>query len=319
MAYTLTFEQPVVLWLLFSLPLLVFTHLYFMHHAKRKAIRFANFQTLERVTGKRILTKNVLLLVARCFVVTCLVLSAAGPTLWHETRENSSDVVLLIDSSASMSTSDMNGPRIDAAKSAAHTFLQQMHTVATLSVVQFSGLAEVVASPTRDKAAIQNAIDSIQVHNIGGTDIAGAVVTASNLLVDSPRGRVIILITDGVASVSLYDENPVEKAIRYAQDKHVVIHTIGVGTHTSDGFIPTVTNAAAQLDEKNLQTIAQSTGGLYAWAQDDAQLRAAYGAIVSDGSTGFTGLSLHYGLLFLALLALFVEWGLINTRYRLLP
>ena len=43
-----------MLWFLFCIPLLIFSHIYFLHHAKRKAIAFGNFHTIERVTGKKV-------------------------------------------------------------------------------------------------------------------------------------------------------------------------------------------------------------------------------------------------------------------------
>jgi Ca-activated chloride channel homolog len=319
MVLEITFEQPFALWFLFSLPLLVFTHLYFLRHAKKQAIQFGNFQTLERVTGKKLLTKNVALLVLRCLIVLCLVLAAAETTWWKATDKGVYDMVILLDASASMAASDMNGPRIDAAKEAAKTFVEESEGASHIAVVQFSGLPEVLIAPTADKNSVVSAIDAAKIKTVGGTDVSGAIVTGASLLSNSKHGRVILLITDGVSSVSLYDENPLPQAILYAQRQEVIIHTIGMGTQANAAFLPNMNNKAKTFDEQNLQEIANATGGTYAWATNPTQLETAYETVLAEGSTAVVPLKLSFAFLFIALLLVFTEWGLMNTRYRLLP
>lgn len=317
----LTFDNPAMLWFLFSIPLLIFAHLYFLHHAKRKAILFGNFHTLERVTGKRLLTKNLLPLFIRLLTVTFLILAAAGTTLWQETQESTNTVVLVVDTSASMTAEDMNGTRLDAAKAAAVTFIDEAEKVTHVGLVQFSGLAQVALTPTMDREAAKAAVQEARIQTLGGTDIAGAITTGVNVLSSARNGRVMILITDGVSSFSLYEENPIPKATLYARDNNVIIHAIGVGTQTggATAYIPSLQAQAASFDQQNLEQIANATGGRYAWARNPEQLAQAYVDILREGSTAIIPLRLSYGFLFVALLLLFVEWGLANTRYRLLP
>ncbi len=310
-----------MLWFLFTLPLLVFAHLYFMHHARKQAIRFGNFHTIERITGKRLLTKNIMMLLMRCFIIVFLVSAAAGTTIWREARQNSYDVVLVIDTSASMLASDMGGTRLEAAKEAATHFVNGLDSQTKVGVVQFSGLAEVITPPVLERSKVLDAIKAVEIKTIGGTDIAGAIVTGANLLATSEKGKVIVLMTDGVASVSLYESNPIPSAIGYAQNHGVVIHTIGVGTQ--DGglgdLIPGLQAQASLYDEQNLQTIANATGGSFAWARSPVQLDEAYQQVRSNGNTGIVPIKLAFGCVFAALLLLFLEWGLQNTRFRILP
>jgi Ca-activated chloride channel homolog len=310
-----------MLWFLFSIPLLIFTHIYFLHHARRKAIRFGNFHTIERVTGKRLLTKNIFLLFIRLLTLTFLILAAAGVTLWQETRESTNTVVLVIDTSASMTTADMNGTRLEAAKTAAMQFIESTEQTTNIGVVQFSGLAQVVLTPTSSRDAAKAAVADIKIQTLGGTDIAGAITTGTNVLSTAQNGRVMILLTDGVSSFSLYEENPIPKSTLYARDHQVIIHTIGVGTQTNGAaaFIPALQEQAVSFDQQNLQQIANATGGTYSWAHSPEQLIEAYDGIIAEGSTAIIPLKLSYGFLFVALMLLFIEWGLANTRYRLLP
>lgn len=321
MVTQITFEHPGMLWFLFSIPLLVFTHLYFMHHAKRQAIRFGNFETIQRITGKHLLTRNATMLILRILTLVCLVMGAAGTTVWRETRTAGNDVILLIDASASMAATDMGGTRIDAAKNSAIAFVERLDRQAAVGVVQFAGLAEVVVAPTIERAEVTSALESIEIKTVGGTDLAGAITVASSLLSASERGKSVILLTDGVASVSLYDSNPIPRAIDYAVKRGVMIHTIGVGTKEAGiaQYIPGLQAQVQTFDEQNLQAIANATGGTYSWASNQAQLAEAYERALAEGNTAIKPLQTAFAFIFAALLLLFIEWGLANTRFRILP
>jgi Ca-activated chloride channel family protein len=314
-----TVDHPLALWLLFALPLLLFTHLYFMHHARRKAILFGNFKTLERITGKKILTKNLLLLVLRLVIVTCLVFAAAGTTLWRIGEQAENDIVLVIDASASMATADMNGTRIEAARTVLETFVNELDARSNIGIVQYSGLPEIVTVPTDDRAQVRAGIAALKLKPLGGSDIAAGILTATNLLADKENGKVIVLLTDGVASLSLYEDNPIPQAISYARSKGVVIHTIGVGSQRVGSFVPGLEAEAIIFDEQNLRRIAEDTGGTYTWALDPPQLRAAFDTALGARERAFVATNLSGVLILIALGVVFVEWGLLNTRFRILP
>ena len=61
----ITFENPIYLWYLLSIPLLIYTHFFLLRRSKAVAMKFANFEALKRVTGGMILSRNVNLLVLR--------------------------------------------------------------------------------------------------------------------------------------------------------------------------------------------------------------------------------------------------------------
>ncbi|MFP4524402.1 MAG: BatA domain-containing protein, partial [Candidatus Woesearchaeota archaeon] len=99
----LTFENPIYLWYLASIPLLVLTHFLSLRMAKRKAMRFANFQTLKRIAGERMVTKNVSVLIFRVLTVALLVLAASGVRLWYMAPQSDNNYVIGLDVSSSMS------------------------------------------------------------------------------------------------------------------------------------------------------------------------------------------------------------------------
>lgn len=67
---------------------------------------------------------------------------------------------------------------------------------------------------------------NIGAEQVGGTDLGDALVTGTNMLFNSGKGRAIILLTDGRSNVGLF----IDDALEYVKKSHVLVHTIGVGT-----------------------------------------------------------------------------------------
>ncbi|MDP7323043.1 MAG: hypothetical protein QF729_03810, partial [Candidatus Woesearchaeota archaeon] len=96
----------------------------------------------------------------------------------------------------------------------------------------------------------------------------------------------------------------------------VTVHTIGIGTEEG-GTIPE-TDVISKLYEEELKKIASSTNGNYYRATDKEILEKAYGEIVSSTERKIS-FNLTIPLMLLALISLFLDWGLVNTRYGIIP
>jgi len=139
-------------------------------------------------------------------------------------------------------------------------------------------------------------------------------------LIASDKGKVIILITDGSNTLGAFMENSVQSAVDYANKNHVVVHTIGIGTESGPiGYLPEYYNVSAVYSENTLFMISNSTHGNYYKAVDMASLEEAYKSMSSASKKSVVPLKLSYGLMLIALLLLFIEWGFINTKFRKLP
>lgn len=117
-----------------------------------------------------------------------------------------SDIVLVIDRSASMS-----GSKMTAAKAAAigfvNTLLGEGKVGTRISVVSFSGDVVVNAPFTNDKTTLLNAINGLNAN--GGTFIQAAIRQASaQLNGSSANQKNIVLLGDGVATYSYGISNP---------------------------------------------------------------------------------------------------------------
>ncbi len=307
----ITFTNPRYLMLLLAVPILIFVHFYTLKHTSRKALRFANYEAIMRVTGGEVVSKNVLVLVLRICIVSFLVLSVAGTTLWYEGLSARYDMVLAIDSSSSMLANDYTPNRFEAAKNAATLFVDYVTGDVKVGVVSFSGASFINLEPTTDLDLVKKAIANLQIHTLGGTDAGQAIITSSNLLRERNVPKIIVVLTDGRSNVGI---DPIDAVEQIGKDT-IIVYTIGIATGeggTMDGLA-----AALTLDPETLTSVAEMTGGKYFPATSITALEDAFKQIAQTQKKKMK-LDISPYLLIFSFFLLFLEWGLINTKYRVL-
>ncbi len=315
-----TFTHPEYLWYLLSVPLLIITHFVLLRYTKRKALKFANFQALKRVVEQKFLTKNYIVLVLRILILFCLIFAVADTAVWYKGMSNQNDFILALDTSASMTAQDIKPNRLDAAKEYAGNFINSLNSESKIGIVSFSGASFIEQLPTNSKSELKSAISAVELAHTGGTDIAGAIVTSTNLLLDSKKGKSIILLTDGSSTTGYFNKDPVDEGIKYANQNNVLIYTIGLGNEGDPiGYLPEYYNISSVYEEDVLIKIANQTGGKYYHVETNQDLKDAYEDILQHKNEAYLSIDLSPGLMILALLLVFLEWGLINTRFRLIP
>jgi Ca-activated chloride channel family protein len=317
---SITFDNPQYLWFLFAVPLVVLTHFFMLRHAKRRAMKFANFVLLKRITGERLITKNYTILALRTLIILCAIFAVAQTHVWYEGKSNQNEYAITIDTSASMKAADFDPSRLDVAKIYAEQFVDALDPNTRAAVVSFSGLTFIEQALTTNRADLKDALRRLDA-TAAGTDIAGAIITSTNTLINVERGRGIILITDGSNTVEDFHSRSIQRAVIYAKANRVKIYTIGVGKDikTPIGYLPSYYNVSASFNADNLIYIANETGGKYYAAEDNEALINAYNDIKSADQTSTLSLDLTGGLMLVTLMLLMAEWGLINTRFRMLP
>lgn len=316
----LEFTNPVYLWFLLSIPFLIFMHFFTLKHSKGAALKFANFEAIAKVSKEYrlarpfrgfVMNKNIFMLIIRGLTLLFVILSLAGTVFWYTGRSSEFDFVLAIDASSSMLASDLLPNRLEAAKSAASLFVDNVPEKVGVGVVSFSGTAFVEQKITEELEVVKGKIDKLGVKKIGGTDLGGAVVSASNILITSDKSKVIVLLTDGRSNVGI----TTNEAIDYANSENIVVHTIGVGTEEGGSF--SSEELVSTLDETTLNRIASQTKGRFYRAKDEEELNNAYKEI-ADIKEVELSVELSFAFMMVALLLLFSEWILINTRYKVI-
>lgn len=306
------FANPKYLLLLIAIPVLIFIHFYTLAHTRRAALKFANFEAIRRVTGGKAVSKNVILLLMRLLIITFLVLAVTGTTIWYTGLSARYDMVLAIDASSSMLADDYVPNRLEAAKNAASLFVDKVKGDVKVGLVAFSGAAFVEQEPTIDLKLVKEKISALQIQELGGTDMGQAIITSSNLL-QQPGGapKIIILLTDGRSNIGI---DPIE-AIERLGEENIMIFTIGIAT--GEGGAVEGIAAAFTIDDETLQEIADKTGGKYYHATDVKTLEDAFDEIAQFQKKKLK-LDISPYLLLFAFMLLFIEWGLISTRYKII-
>lgn len=308
----IVFTHAEYLWFLAAIPILILVHVLSLKIVRRKALSFANFEAIERVTGKTILSRNVTLLFFRLFILLLLVFSAAGTILYYVGYSSDFDFVLAIDASSSMLADDYSPNRLEVAKESALAFIDSLNSKTNVGVITFAGVTYLKQPITDNLADAKKAINEIGVEHAGGSAIGVAIQAGTNMLMESERSRVIIVLTDGQNNVGI----DVDEAIVYANENAVAVHAIGVAT--KEGGTLSNINFISKLDEEALQHIAEKTSGKYYHAGSRQELIDSYKEIATSTRQKLQW-KLGVPLMMLALMLLFLEWILQNTKYRTIP
>lgn len=224
-----------------------------------------------------------------------LVLAAARPQATVSELRREGTVVLAFDSSRSMTATDLQPSRLEAAKAAAKAFVEQAPDSIRIGVVGFGDGAAVLSHPSGTHQDALAAIDRLtpqggtslgqgifsSLKAIGGGEISipeAALddgVDIDELDIGYVGSAVIVLLSDGEDNSRL---DPVKLA-RLAATAGVRIDTVGIGS--PDGATVTVdgVSVATALDEQLLTQVASATGGSYRPAADVADLAEVYGTI----------------------------------------
>jgi Ca-activated chloride channel family protein len=209
-----------------------------------------------------------------------LILAAARPQRPVERPLKGATVMLVNDTSASMSSTDVKPSRLGAAKAAATSFLGHVSPSTEVGSIAFARHVLLLQSPTTDHSLTRSAIAGINPGG-GGTAMGNALAQALASIKAAPKvnGKrppgSVILISDGAANTGV---NPVNVA---AQAKHQKIRVFTISIGTTHGFaeIPHKTGpvrTAVPVNPTELGQIAAASGGRAYRAPDSATLSAIY-------------------------------------------
>jgi Ca-activated chloride channel family protein len=239
--------------------------------ARAAALEYSNLAFLERAAGGGVPWTG-LFTALWAVAIVCAGVALAKPSVNALLVVNDAAVVLCIDTSGSMASTDVEPTRSDASRLAAQTFIGGVPDGTRIAIVSFSTAAIPLGPLTGDRDAALEELSRLPAPN-GGTAIGDALAAAANLLPSAGR-RAIVLVTDGVNNAG---SDPLAVAQQIGA-QGITIFTVGIGTNGSGVLIPG-TGEDAGLDEDALRAIAQSGNGSYARVADAAALRDRLGAL----------------------------------------
>jgi len=274
------FDWPLALVALAVLPVLVALYL---DRDRRRVASQASFgnpdllpNIVDRSPGRLRYLPPITLLVALVF----LIVGVARPHATVKVPREEATIILAIDVSRSMKANDVQPTRLDAARVAAKTFLDQVPDKFQVGVVTFATRAAVGVAPTTDRDLVNASLDTLKPGE--GTAIGDAV--ALSLRVGQPQDkgaqvppRAIVLISDGAQDGGRI--KPTDAA-QQAKRRGVPVYTVLVGT--PDGVVQESLPGGLRRiihvppSPETLQQVASDSGGQFFRALDTTQLSKVY-------------------------------------------
>jgi len=239
-------------------PLAAIAAYFWLRRRRRKfAVTFASLSLIRQAQPERSRWRRLVpagLLVA---AMVFLVLATARPQALVATSRSDTSIILTIDVSRSMCSTDVTPNRLAAAAAAARKFVDDQPGGTRMGLVAFAGSAQILVPPTDDRGRLHDAIDGLTTSI--GTAIGNGVLSSIDALARvnpdiapstvrlTPAQRhqdrfasryvpdVVVLLTDGAATTGV---NPLDAA-RQASDRRVRVFTIGFGTTSPSPLVCT--------------------------------------------------------------------------------
>ncbi len=322
------FAHPGFFWLLLIIPITVAYYIW------RERKLYGNM-SVSAIKGFALPAKTLLpmfrhsSLVLRSLGLIALIFALARPQSslsWQNSTTEGIDIIIASDISGSMLAEDFKPNRLEAGKNIAIDFIKNRPND-RIGLVIFSGESFTQCPLTIDHDVLINLYGDIKNGMIDdGTAIGMGLATAVNRLKESTaKSKVIILLTDGSNNMGSI---PPLTAAEIAKQFNVRVYTVGVGTH---GFAPypfqtpmgiQYQNVPVDIDEGTLTKIAETTGGKYFRATNNATLKNIYEKIDKlekakiDVTEYHKKTELYLSFALIALGFLLLEFILKNTLFR---
>jgi Ca-activated chloride channel homolog len=285
----MTFAQPTWLYGLLLIPLLAALGLYSDRRNRKRLERLVASRLLPDLADTAPRTQRIVKRIMFLGALSALLVALARPQagfIEQEFTRRGRDIMIAVDASKSMLSTDIAPDRLTRAKLAAQDIVYTMKGD-RFGLIAFAGAAQVETPLTIDYETFVNAVNQLNTKTVerGGTDISASIDSALLALGRSEQSyRALVLFTDGEDL-----EEDSFAAAREAAASGIRIFTVGIGTDAGS-LIPLSPGnpqflrdkngqpVRSRLDEKRLQKIARETGGFYVHLD-----REGISRLVSDG------------------------------------
>ncbi|MEW5951376.1 MAG: VWA domain-containing protein [Elusimicrobiota bacterium] len=268
------FKDQELLYKLFGFAL-VLIFVYFQLILRREKIISSLFKedSIYRLVPEKVFfLKNLKdkLLLASIFLIA---FSAAGPQWGREFAQSegfSGNIAVALDTSLSMSASDIKPSRLESAKIAVKYLFKELSDY-KFAVIAFQGKPYIQCPMTSDYDALSFFADSVKPDMLPakGTNIPALIKTAAQYMSRYEGEKLLVIFTDGED----HHKDEIKEALSAAQKSSLKIMTVSIGTTEGDLIKDPKTGeykkdemgntVLSRLDEKHLVTIAEATKGKY--------------------------------------------------------
>jgi len=296
---------PGFLFLLGLIPIIIGVYIWILRRRRRYAVRYSSLSLVRAALPKQSNWRRHLPLALFLLGLFSLVIALGRPVASIVVPSGQATIVLAMDISGSMCSTDIEPNRLIAAEEAALQFVRNQRSNTQIGLVVFAGFSEIIQSPTRDQDALENAIRGLNVAR--RTAIGSGILRSLDAIAEVdesipptdfssfsggaidpvPPGEyaphIIVLLTDGASNAGPW---PLDAA-QQAADRGVRVYTIGFGTNEGAPFAFCENSIFGSgfgggfgggggfrrgIDEETLIQIADITGGEYYQATSASEL-----------------------------------------------
>jgi Ca-activated chloride channel homolog len=243
----MSLQWPLALLALLIGPLLLLVRWWMARRRRRIALRLPSIALVRAALPGRSLWRRRIPVILFVGGLIVLAFSLSRPETTMRLPSNATSILLAIDVSRSMCSTDVSPNRITAAREAAREFVQDQRDGTKIGIVAFSGIAGLLVEPTTDKQQLLAALDTLSTAR--GTAIGQAILTSLDAIAElnpdvPPTGVMmegakdnpgqnagyqpdtIVVLTDGANTQGVQPVTAAEQA----GARRVRVYTIGFGT-----------------------------------------------------------------------------------------
>ncbi|WP_061291053.1 VWA domain-containing protein [Herbidospora cretacea] len=299
---------PLALLALLVVPLLLLARWWFNRRRRRTAITVSSVGLIRAALPGRTAWRRRVPVALFLAGLAVLALGVARPEAMVAVPRDNTSIILAMDASGSMCSTDVDPNRLTAAVQAAREFVDQSDDGTRIGLVAFAGIAGLLVPPTTEKDQLVDALESLKTSR--GTAIGQAILTSIDTIAEhnanvtetgvdlsapSAPGEyepdTIVVLTDGSNTTGV---DPVTAA-EQAAARRLRVFTIGFGTTEPAAMVCSPDQVSGdnwrgggggfgrwgddsglrrimRIDEETLTQVADTTGGKYFRAEDAGQL-----------------------------------------------
>ena len=327
-----------VFYLFALIPLSILFYILILRRRKPFAVRFSSLSLIRDAKPKQSQWKRHIPFALFLIAISSLIMAMARPVSVVTLPASNATIVLSIDVSRSMCSTDIFPNRLESAKSDALEFIKSQNADTQIGIVVFAGFAVIAQPPTTDRALLEATINTISTARrtaIGEgilmsleaiSEFDDSVVSPYSGIEITPVAEgeyipaIVVLLTDGVNTTGI---EPLEAA-QMAADRGVRVYTIGFGTVNndapmncnpyasySDPFDPFFGGGGGgngqfrrEIDEATLKEVSNMTGGSYHLAESSTELQEVFDSLPTQLFTVTE--TTEVSVFFVAIAAMFV-------------
>lgn len=314
----MTFLWAGLLWLLVAVPILVALYVWVQRRRRPVAARYSSLALIRAARPGSSRLRRHLPFAIFALAIASLAVALGRPAVVLSVPVNETTVILAMDVSGSMCSTDIRPTRLEVAQAAATRFIERQAAQTQIGIVAFSGLAAIIQAPTGDRATLTAAVESLLTGrwtaigsgilasidaiaeidpSVAPSELDGrAGLPPSAVIPGAHVPAIVVVLTDGANNRG---PEPVDAA-QQAADRGIRVFTIGYGTADGgamsgqcrmrfigrepgggSGFVGSGGGGGFRrgIDEATLVAVAELTGGTYYPAESADELSEVFDAL----------------------------------------